>query len=260
MADRIWTVERTGVSPIVAVAIHDGHSLREELAALCAVSESHRRREEDSHTSRWTQVAATRIVGVRSRFEVDLNRPRHSAVYAGPEDAWGIQAWREHLGEPVLARSLAEYDAFYEDVENILRGIANMFGHFVVLDLHSYNHRRTGPNGPPADPAENPEVNVGTGTMDARWGPLADRFMSELRSFDFLGRHLDVRENVKFRGGHLSRWIHETFPDSGCALAVEFKKFFMDEWTGDSDEEQIDAIQKALRSTVPGLLAELERS
>ncbi len=79
--------------------------------------------------------------------------------------------------------------------------------------------------------------------MDPRWHPLADRFMSELRGFDFLGRHLDVRENVKFRGGHLSGWIHETFPDSGCALAVEIKKFFMDEWTGDADEEQTETLE-----------------
>ncbi len=72
---------------------------------------------------------------------------------------------------------------------------------------------------PPADEAENPQVNVGTGTMDrARWAPVVDRFIADLRAYDFPGGRLDVRENVKFRGGHFSRWVHETFPaDRVCA-------------------------------------------
>ena len=139
MADRIWTVEGTGANPIVAVAIHNGHSMREELAALCAVSESDRLREEDPYTHRWTQVAATRVVGLRSRFEVDLNRPRDGSVYIGPEDAWGMQVWKERPGAAILARSLAEHDAFYQEMERILRDVVNTFGRFVVLDLHTYN-------------------------------------------------------------------------------------------------------------------------
>ena len=43
-----------------------------------------------------------------------------------------------------------------------------------------------------------------------------------------------------------------------CVIAVEFKKFFMDEWTGIGDIEKIEAIRDALQSTVPGLLKELE--
>jgi len=90
-----------------------------------------------------------------------------------------------------------------------------------------------------------------------RWASIVDRFMADLSSFDFLGRHLDVRENVKFKGGQFSRWIHETFPETGCAIAIEFKKFFMNEWTGKLYHEQFDAIKGALKSTVPGVLEEL---
>jgi hypothetical protein len=78
--------------------------------------------------------------------------------------------------------------------------------------------------------------------------------MADLRAFDFLGRHLDVRENVKFQGGYFGRWIHRTFPESGCALAIEFKKFFMDEWTGRPDPRQLEAIRQALAATIPGVL------
>jgi hypothetical protein len=110
-----------------------------------------------------------------------------------------------------------------------------------------------------ADAAGNPEVNLGTGTMDReRWSPIVDRFINDLRAFNFLGRQLDVRENVKFRGGQFARWTHENFPNSGCVISVEFKKFFMDEWTGVPDAVQLEAIQQSLQSTVPGVLAALK--
>ncbi|MGV3484460.1 MAG: N-formylglutamate amidohydrolase, partial [Planctomycetaceae bacterium] len=104
------------------------------------------------------------------------------------------------------------------------------------------------------------EVNIGTGTMDRRfWSPVVDRFIEDLADFDFNGRALDVRENVKFRGGHFGSWIHRTFAQQVCALSIEFKKTFMDEWTGDVDMSLVAKLTAALRSTVPGVQAELER-
>jgi hypothetical protein len=170
-----------------------------------------------------------------------------------------LQVWQTAPPANVVARSLVQYDAFYAEVQRVLAGLIQRFGRIVVFDLHTYNHRRAGPDGPPADLAQNPEVNIGTGTMDRkRWAPLIERFMDDLRSFDYLGRHLDVRENIKFQGGQFSRWIHQTFPKSGCALAIEFKKFFMDEWTGQPDQLQVETIRQALQSTVPGVLETLK--
>jgi hypothetical protein len=42
-------------------------------------------------------------------------------------------------------------------------------------------------------------------------------------------------------------------------LAVEFKKFFMDEWTGTVNGEQLKKIREALRATIPGILDELKK-
>ncbi len=251
---KIWLLHE-GRSPLVTTAIHDGHEVRPEVAEILKLTGLERLREEDPFTGDWTIVAETRLLGLRSRFEVDLNRPREKAVYLKPEDAWGLKVWKSEPSPELVAQLLAEYDAFYSEVKRVLSEIEERYGHFVVFDLHSYNHRREGPQGPIADPALNPEVNIGTGTMDRmKWAPIVDRFISDLRSFDFLGRHLDVRENVKFKGGNFPRWIHETFPKSGCAIAIEFKKFFMDEWTGKPDMAQVDEIRHALASTVPGVL------
>lgn len=245
---------------LIATAIHDGHEVRPGVARLLALPEPDRLREEDPYTGSWTVVAGTRIVGRRSRFEVDLNRPREKAVYRTPADAWGLRVWRSDPGENLISVSLAEYDAFYSYVRGVLTDVRKRHGIFVVFDLHSYNHRRDGPDASPADPAANPEVNIGTASMDRdRWAPVVDRFISDLRQFDYRGRHLDVRENVKFRGGHFPRWIHQQFPDSGCALAIEFKKFFMDEWSGSLFPADHQAILEALRSTVPGVIEEVGR-
>jgi hypothetical protein len=182
---------------------------------------------------------------------VDLNRPRRQAVYRRPEDAWGLTVWKRRLPDEMVARSHELYDRFYEEVQAILTDLVDRHGRIVVFDLHTYNHRRGGPAAAAADPAANPDVNLGTGSMDRRrWAPVVDRFLDTLRSHDFQGRRLDVRENVKFRGGFFSRWIHETFPDRACALAIEFKKFFMDEWTGRADPRQRAAIKTALAACV----------
>lgn len=247
-----------GDSPIVASAIHCGHELRGELVPSLALSDAARLREEDPYTERWTDVGDTRIIVRRSRFEVDLNRPRSKAVYVKPEDAWGLEIWKHPPTLEMIEHSLAEYDAFYAEMHRVFSNLERRFGHFFVYDLHAYNYRREGPEEPAADPAANPEVNISTSTLvRSRWASVVDRLEADLRAFDYQGRHLDVRENVKFRDGYFIQWIQENFPYSGCALEIEFEKFFMDEWTGEVDPEQLDAIGCALRSTVPGVLEEL---
>ena len=249
-----------GTGPLIATAIHDGHELRPEVAAIMKLSDDERSREEDPFTSRWVSVGDSRIVAHRSRFEIDLNRPRDKAVYIEPEDCWGLDVWHQKPSNATVARSLELYDTYYSVLEEHLKGIRKKVDKFVVLDIHSYNHRRGGVGAPPEPASENPEVNVGTGTLPREtWGALVDRFMEDLRSFDFMGRTLDVRENVKFKGGNQVKWVHKNFPGSGCGLAIEFKKFWMDEWTGEPDDKTVDAIRAALSSTIPGLREELNR-
>jgi N-formylglutamate deformylase len=248
-----------GADPIIACALHDGHEVRNEVAKLFHISDADRRREEDPGTGNWTRIASTRLIARRSRFEVDLNRPRQKSVYIKSEDSWDIRVWEKDLPQALIDKSLAIYDEFYARCRKIFSELINRYGTIIVLDLHSYNHRRDGPDNPPADSMDNPEVNIGTGSLDrAYFSPLVDRFMVELAQYDFLGRTLDVRENIRFFGGHFSQWVHAAFPHQACVLAVEFKKFFMDEWSGEFIGDVYSEIPKALRATLPGLYEELE--
>lgn len=259
MALKPHCIFQRGTGPIIAAAIHNGHQTRKSIERHLAISEQEQLREEDPVTGEWTQIAKTQIVGLRSRFEVDLNRPRDKAVYQTPADAWGMQVWDTPPDQAMIDASLREYDLFYADVEKLLREKLELFPRLLIYDLHTYNQRRDGPDNPPADPLENPEVNIGTGTMDRQfWTPVVDRFITDLRSYDFHGRSLDVRENVKFKGGYFGEWVHRTFPQRVCAIAIEFKKFFMDEWEGVADAEEVECIYQALESTLPGVTEALE--
>src|SRR5687768_4448948 len=146
-----------GDGPIVATALHDGHALRPEVAAGMVLDEAVRLREEDPFTARIAAGIPTRLVVTRSRFEVDLNRPRDHAVYTCAADAWGLDVWCDVPPAEMVERSLAEYDAFYATLERVLREREREHGRFVVLDIHSYNHCRDGVGCGAA--AANPEVN-----------------------------------------------------------------------------------------------------
>lgn len=244
-----------GVGPVLATAIHAGHSLRPEVAERIAIEEEVRFREEDPYTELLTDIVPHRVVVDRSRFEIDLNRPRNRAIYLGPDQAWGLDVWSVPLDPETVEISLDMYDWFYQEITQRLDALVALTP-FVVLDIHSYNHRRDGANHAPADPAANPDVNIGTGSLDrAQWASLIDRFSEDL------GTALPkttIAENIRFKGGHFSQWINERYADRGCALALEFKKIFMDEWSGEVNLAHVGRLREALAGTIPGVLSELE--
>jgi N-formylglutamate deformylase len=236
---------------LVATAVHNGHQLRPDLAAITALADAARLREEDPHTGKIAARFANNVVVHRSRFEVDLNRERDDSIYRSPEDAWGLELWQRDLSQEEVSASLALYDRFYFDLAALLDRMVADHGGFVLYDIHSYNHRRRGPDARP-DPAEgSPVVNLGTGSLPEKWKPVADAFMESLRSATFDGDRLDVRENVRFEGRQLATWVHEKYGELGCALAIELKKVFMDEWTGEVDPERMTRLGDAVLASGP---------
>lgn len=258
MSAAAWRVSR-GDDPILATAIHAGHDLRPEVAALMALSDEDQRREEDPFTDHWVGIAGNSIVVDRSRFEVDLNRPRDKAVYLEPADAWGLEVWSSPPGEDLKQRSLDLYDSFYHELGSICDELVDTHGHVLVLDLHSYNHRRSGPDGPVDDPELNPEINLGTETINEAWAPVLQSFAKTVGELPFYDDVLDVRENVKFKGGNMTRWLNDRYAESGLSIAVEVKKIYMDEWTSVFDEgitatvgRILEAAAESARQTLAG--------
>jgi hypothetical protein len=239
-----WTVRR-GPGPTVATAIHDGHGLRPEVAKAMKLADADRLREEDPFTGQAIVDVPTHVIAHRSRFEFDLNRGSEDAVYVTPEQSWGLDVWHAAPADDLIERSLALHAAYYRMLGQLLDEIAADYGRFVVLDVHSYNHRRDGPSSPPTPRDAAPDINIGTFSMPReQWAFLLDPLMDAMRAFEFNGRTPDVRENVAFQGkGEQTRFVHERYPGRGCAIALEFKKFYMDEWTGIPDPQELAAMR-----------------
>lgn len=243
-------------SPIIAAAIHDGHYIPDAFSKYLLLDEHERMREEDPYTAYIADLPVNTIIAGHSRFLTDLNRPKDKCIYKTPEDAWGLQVWKEPFSSTLEKRLLDYYDLFYHKFETLLKEIIARYGTFVVLDIHSYNHRRKNIK-QEAPTKKNPEINIGSKNNATYWHDLIHRFTDCLAKTTINGHHPDVRENIKFKGGEFSRWIHEHYGHYGCTLSIEFKKTFMDEWTGRVDIEHINDIRNALKSCIPLLNNEL---
>ena len=95
--------------------------------------------------------------------------------------------------------------------------------------------------------------------MDPRWAPVVEAFTASMEAQEVAGHRLDVRENVKFEGRALVWWVHERYEGVGVCLALEFKKTFMEEWTGEVDQDHLDQLRRALTATHGPVLAALKQ-
>lgn len=238
--------------PVIATAIHDGHGLRPSLRPLVALPADERMREEDPLTGMFTEVGDVRIQVPTSRFETDLNRPREGAVYARPEDCWGLEVWRAPMPEQEIESSLAAWDRFYTMFAELVERMLEHWNALLLIDLHSYNHRRDGADAAPAAQQDNPDIELGITTADPdRWGSVVTQFSQALRVHPVNGRKPDVRANVRFpTGGHFPEWVYSRWGSRVCTISPEFKKIFMDEWTGQADIAALYDLRASLQSAV----------
>jgi len=225
-----------------------------------ALGEADRRREEDPFTGEAVRGVPQHVIAHRSRFEFDLNRDTDNAVYRTPEQSWGLKVWKTDVLDDALVRASLDIHAqYYRMLASLLDGLGARYERFLVIDVHSYNHRRDGADRDPTPQEKAPDINIGTFSLPReQWAWLVDPLMEAMAAFDFNGRRLDVRENIAFQGkGEQTRFVHESYPGRGCAIALEFKKFFMDEWSGEPNQQEVAAMRKFIAhiaATAEGLL------
>lgn len=244
-------------TPLLAFALHDGHCIDESLRGYLLLNEQGRAREEDPYTGYMiADLPVTTVVVHTSRFQLDLNRVRDKSVYAKPEDAWGLNVWDE-LPHTAIKALHTRYDEFYTNVRLLMEVTIKEHGYFCMLDVHSYNHRRESPF-KEADKETHPEINLGTFYNKAKWLGLCDSYNSFLSESSILGHQPDVRQNIIFKGGAFAQWVTENFGEDGAVLSIEFKKTFMDEWTGIADIPHVNNLRQLLQSSVSFLQKETE--
>lgn len=251
-----WSVRNAG-GPLLATAIHAGHSLRPELRPYLAIDEAAQRREEDPLTGVWAEVSQNMFCSHRSRFEIDLNRPRELAFAIDPAQTWGLRVWRERPPAQFIEQSLKQHDIFYTLMRGWIESLIREHGTVLVLDIHSYNHRRGGEFSDPAPPSENPDIDLLDRT---RFGTVAERLAETLARHPAQSRTLDVRMNVRYPdGGYFPEWVFSEYGDDVCTISLEYKKFYMDEWTGAVWLPVVDDLYAGLREASSAAVAELVR-
>jgi N-formylglutamate deformylase len=250
-ATREWNIA-VADGPVIATAIHDGHAIRSSLQPFLALPDDVRFREEDPLTGMLTTVGDVRIQVPTSRFELDHNRPRDRAVYARPCDCWGLRVWRRPLPDAEVARSLASWDRFRGMVAELLDRMLERWEAVLLIDLHSYNHRRDGACAPPAPQDGNPDIELGLTTADPqRWSEVTATFAQALRATPVHGRAPDVRANVRFpTGGDFPEWVYARWGARVCTISPEYKKIFMDEHSGQVDVAALYALRDGLQAAV----------
>lgn len=243
---------RTTDSPLWSFAIHDGHQMSPLLLPYLNVDEQTRLREEDPFTATIGELSINQLVVGTSRFQLDVNRNVDDSVYLKPEQAWGLDVWREDLPQTYLDILYRQHRSFYQTIESHLERTIQKYGYFIVLDIHSYNCKRDGA-AEPINELRDPQINLGTTYIHPKWRELTDLLVAFIQSQSLYDKEIDIRENIKFKGGNLSRHLNELYADEGCVWSIEFRKDFMNEWTGEPDVQQVATCKQLMINTVQNL-------
>ena len=256
--DERWVFQQSD-DPIITTAVHQGHDLSPDFAQIMKLSDKDRQREEDPMTGALAMMHSHFFVNQISRFEVDLNRSKKKAVYQSADDAWGLDLWHKTPSEQMIKSSLKIHDRFYTDAKKWLENSIAKHGKLIVLDIHAYNHLREGYYSQPSDQEDNPDIDLGITTADhGRFDYLIEILSESLKSAPAGGRELDVRHNVRYPdGGHWPEWIYHHYGDDICTITLEYKKFYMNEWTGHVFLPVLEDLKRQLKNSIDQLKSEL---
>jgi N-formylglutamate amidohydrolase len=213
-------------------AVHSGSRIRDDLQDALAVSQGDRYREEDPGTEQFIKDFPLQVIARYSRFEYDVNRSEELAIPIKPEMSWGLNIWKRPLTAEEKETSLAKYHEFHRLIDILSDYLVQNHDRVYIFDLHSYCYQRE--KRLPWHEDAKPAINLGTNSIN--W----DLFRDDID--DFLGRlgritdgerPLTVAENEVFKGGYLARRLSARYHDQMAVFAIEFKKIFMDEWSGE---------------------------
>lgn len=229
--------------PKIAVAIHSGHTIREELLSFMALPPDQRMFEEDTGTDYMIQGQPNALWGLESRAVYDLNRAPDMALPLVPEKFWGTRVYKKAPEPQMNDTSLASYDDFYLFLGTLITHMLETFGYCIVYDIHSYNISRQKAKG-----FEDPPVfNLGTAMLDrSKWKHHIDTWLENLSAIRLPGIQTTIAENKVFSGkGELCRKLSK-WDSRILVLPTEVSKVYMDEIKGAIYPKVITAIRNGL--------------
>ncbi len=233
--------------PFIAVAIHAGHHVREELLPLMALDSGQRRFEEDTATDLMIKGLGNAVWALESRAVYDLNRSLDMALPLDPERFWGTRVYKT-LPTPEMNRKSREcYESFYRFMETCIASMLDRFGVCVIYDIHSYNISRQQAKG-----IESPPVfNLGSALLDkSKWERAIELWLEQLRGISLPGIKTTVSENHVFFGkAEFCRRLY-SLDQRILVLPTEISKVYMDEVRGDVYPDVVLAVKNGLQNAI----------
>jgi len=237
-------------------AIHAGNRIRAQLQDIVAVDPADKYREEDPGTEAFIKAMPIQIIARDSRFEYDINRPAERAVYLTPDMAWGLTVWKRPLTQDEINVSLAKHAEFHQLMDIVVAYLRKQNSKAIIFDLHSYCYQRE--QRLPWYEDKKPVINLGTDPINrAIFGTMIQKFLHHLAKISVDGRTIAVAENEVFKGGYLARRLCANHYDHLAVFAIEFKKIFMDEWSGEFDQPIFEELVEKFSVAVKAFLAEI---
>ena len=223
------------------VAMHAGHLVRSGLDNIMLATKQDRFREEDPYTERFIEKFPIQIIGLDSRFEYDLNRKARRAICDHEEKIWGIQVWKKELDREERNLSLIKHQEFHDLMDVVVEYLNRQNRYSVIFDMHSYCYRREGTKSWHDNPW--PEINIGTRAVNRNvFGRVIKDFKRHLSNVRIDGYPVRLAENEIFSGGYLAKRLSKAYPDRLLVLALEYKKIFMDEVTGELYNREFEVL------------------
>ncbi len=235
------------------VAMHAGNRVRSSLDHVMSATEQERFREEDPYTERFMKELPIQIIARDSRFEYDLNREANRAIYGHDRKMWGIQVWKKELNEEERNLSMAKHREFHDFMDTVVEYLLRQGKYAVLFDMHSFCYQRKEIIPWSQDPG--PEINIGSKAVNrVVFGRVIEDFKQSLSGLSIDGYPIRIAENEVFGGGYLARRLSKTYSGRLLVLAMEYKKIFMDEVTGEVYDEKLEVLIEHFKRAVEVLV------
>jgi N-formylglutamate amidohydrolase len=237
----------------IGLAVHAGHLVRPGIQEVLAVTPGDRLREEDPHTEMFITAFPIQIIARDSRYEYDVNWEVEKAIYGADGKKWGFQVWKRELTASERRESLDKFHEIHALIEMVTEFILKQHQMSMIFDMHSFCYQREKRQNWFRD--DKPDINLGTQAVRRdQFSVLIDKLLEMLAATNINGHSLRVAENEIFPGGYLSRKYSRMYPDRVLVLSLEYKKLFMDEWTGELYPDLLQILVNDFESMVRQLI------
>jgi len=235
------------------IAMHTGRRIRPEIVDALLVGEPDRLREEDTFADYFIGDLPIRIVALDSRFEYDLNRGANSAIYPFEKEKWGMKIWKRELSRDERRLSILKHREFHSIIDIVTNYMLRQNRYAVIFDMHTFCYQREEKRLWFKDPK--PEINLGSKPVNRTlFNEVIDNYILDLARIKIENHRVRIGENEIFPGGYLSRRLSKKWYENVLVLALEYKKIFMNEWTGEFYRDILDTLIEGFNSASAKLI------